>query len=52
MPSTVATPSCRDRAIAVRATGTKLGPGLMAPRSGAPGIANGANVVSVSFFPV
>src|SRR5262245_12756980 len=36
MPSAAARPSARDRAIAVRATRTKLGPGLMAPRVSAP----------------
>src|SRR5579863_9772018 len=31
MPSAVASPSVRDRPIALRATSTKLGPGLIAP---------------------
>ena len=51
IPRAAAIPSARDFAIAILATNTKLGPGLMAPASKAPSIKIIEANISIDSFP-
>src|SRR4249919_139123 len=51
IPSAVASPSRRDRLIALRATSTKLGPGIIAPKRSATRMANTAAAAVIGVSP-